>query len=185
MSVLSPDNTDSIISIDGTSKVHLRFTSVEGGSDTAEIVAVQVQVYSVGEWVTRGSFQVSTRPFTFDPSSANAYEEFDISEYLDPGDNQVRIQATGMETGVTGRLIFNSLISRTTTFRLTLLVVVLPSHIKCMARLTRLCTSLFPVPNKRWSFRTIWGLRNIRLITSPGRLLNRPVMEFLVTACIR
>lgn len=110
VSVLSPDNTDSIISIDGTSKVHLRFTSVEGGSDTAEIVAVQVQVYSVGEWVTRGSFQVSTRPFTFDPSSANAYEEFDISEYLDPGDNQVRIQATGMETGVTGRLIFNSIV---------------------------------------------------------------------------
>ena len=110
VSVLSPDNTDSIISIDGTAKLHLRFTSVDGGSDTAEIVAVQIQVYSVGEWVTRGSFQVSTRPFTFDPTSPSAYEEFDISEYLSPGDNQVRVQATGMETGVTGRLVFSSIV---------------------------------------------------------------------------
>ena len=42
VSVLSSDNTDSIISIDGTAKLHLRFTSVDGGSDTAEIVAVQI-----------------------------------------------------------------------------------------------------------------------------------------------
>ena len=110
VSVLTPDNTDKIVSIDGTAKIHLRFTSVDGGSDTAEIVNVQVQVYQVGEWVTKGTFQVATRGFNFDETNPASYDEYDISEYLSPGDNQVRIQATGVETGVTGRLIFSSIV---------------------------------------------------------------------------
>ena len=110
VSVLTKDNTDKIVSIDGSAKLHLRFTSVDGGSDTAEIVVVQIQVYQVGEWVTKGTIQVATRGYNFDPTAANAYDEYDISEYLSPGENQVRIQATGVETGVTGRLIFSSVV---------------------------------------------------------------------------
>ena len=110
VSVLTSDNTDKIVSVDGTAKLHLRFTSVDGGSDSAEIVVVQIQVYQVGEWVTKGTLQVPTRSYNFDPSAANSYDEYDISEYLSPGDNQVRIQATGVETGVTGRLIFSSIV---------------------------------------------------------------------------
>ena len=110
VSILTPDNTDSIIKTDGKAKVHLRFTSVQGGSDTAEIVNVQIQVYSVGEWITKGSFQASTQGFTFDPDNPNSYTEYDITQYLSAGSNQVRIQATGLETGVTGRLVFSSIV---------------------------------------------------------------------------
>lgn len=110
VSIHTPDNTTSIIRTDGKAKVHLRFTSVQNSVDTAEIVNVQVQVYSVGDWETKGTIQASTQSATFDSDDSDSYNEYDISEFLTPGDNQVRFQAVGVETGVTGRLIFQSIV---------------------------------------------------------------------------
>lgn len=105
VSVLCKDNLQDIVSIDGTCKVNLAFTSSEGGSSTFEIVDVQIQIFENGEYNTVGKFSATSSDYT-NP----IYTEYDLSKYgLTNGVyNNLLLVATGKTTQVSGRYQFNS-----------------------------------------------------------------------------
>lgn len=108
------DLTD-IVSADGTMKVKLAFTSVQGGNDTHEIVDVAIRAYRNQEYTTIGTFSATTSGFR-NPR----YDEYDLSQYgLTSGTYEnLLLEATGRTTRVSGSYQFSSVIL--TTLRLVL-----------------------------------------------------------------
>lgn len=105
VTILTTASTESIISTDGKVVLPIAIISVEGGSDTAEVTDVEVQVFANGDYETRGSFSLASTPY-----QNPVYTDVDITEYLLTGDQMVRLQAKGRETNVTGRLVFQSIV---------------------------------------------------------------------------
>lgn len=86
--------------------MHLRATSVEGGADTYENVVVEVQTAAIGSesFTRKGSFTLRAKAIT-----SQAFDDVDVTPYLDNGKQQVYFIATGLKTGVSGYLLFNNI----------------------------------------------------------------------------
>lgn len=79
------DSTASLVSISGSVKLNLLFTSTTGGYDTGNTGVLYVQTYENGQWVTQG-----TTPLASKSATAN-YDAIDITSYLAAGSNRVRV----------------------------------------------------------------------------------------------
>ena len=96
------DNRTNIISIDGTVKLHLRYTSVYTRDGISEdsghdgVLIIQRKTASETEWLNVASMAMTPMSF-FDE---NAYQEIDISQYLLDGDQQLRLMVTDTEMNV-------------------------------------------------------------------------------------
>ena len=96
------DNRTNIISIDGTVKLHLRYTSVYTRDGISEdsghdgVLIIQRKTASETEWLNVATMAMTPQSF-FDE---NAYQEIDISQYLLDGDQQLRLMVTDTEMNV-------------------------------------------------------------------------------------
>lgn len=91
--------SDTIVSTNGTIQLGIRATSTSGGSNTGEVVTIQVMTAAVGstDWTLGGTFQLNTRSF-----NSEAWDTIDLTEYVGAGNHNVQLVATGQRTGVTG-----------------------------------------------------------------------------------
>ena len=95
------DNRTSIISTDGTVKLHLRYTSIITRSGISEdtghdgLLLIQRKLASESSWTTAA--QISIIPAASDDDS---YQEVEIGPYLLDGDQQVRLRVTDTEANV-------------------------------------------------------------------------------------
>lgn len=105
VTILTTASTTKIVSATGKMIIPIAVTSVEGGSDTSEIVKLVVQLYSQGEWVDKAEMTIPSTPF-----ASPVYRNIDITDYISSGDQTVRFVATGLDTTVTGRLQFASVV---------------------------------------------------------------------------
>lgn len=92
-------HTNKIVSVTGQLKVGIRAISTTGGSNTGEVVEVQVMTAPTGstDWVLGGKFMLNTKSF-----SSDAFDEVDITSFVGVGTHDVQLIATGQRTGVTG-----------------------------------------------------------------------------------
>lgn len=88
-----------IVSVTGQLKIGVRATSTVGGSNTGEVVEVQVLTAAFGstDWTLGGKFMLNTKSF-----SSDAFDEVDITQFVGIGTHNVQLVATGQRTGVTG-----------------------------------------------------------------------------------
>ena len=104
--IFTTASTDQIISVTGQVIIPIAITSVENGTDTAELVDVTVERRENDQWVAMpGTLTVATTPY-----QNMVYTNLDISSKLMTGDQNIRLSARGRETGVTGRKQFNSIV---------------------------------------------------------------------------
>lgn len=96
------DNRTNIISIDGTVKLHLRYTSVYTRDGISEdsghdgVLIIQRKTAAETEWLNVATMAMTPMSF-FDEA---AYQEIDISQYLMDGDQQLRLMVTDTEMNV-------------------------------------------------------------------------------------
>lgn len=104
--IFTTASTEQIISVTGSVIISIAITSVENGTDTAELVDVTVERRENDQWVAMpGTLTVPTTPY-----QNIVYTNLDISSKLIIGDQNIRLSAKGRETGVTGRKQFNSIV---------------------------------------------------------------------------
>lgn len=115
VSVLCENRIKNIVSIDGTLNVKLAFTSVQGGSNTFEIVDVEVRAFRNGAYTTIGKFSAPTSDIEFPE-----YREYNLSDYgLSAGTYEnLIVQATGKRTTVSGVYQFTKIVSTTLSLSL-------------------------------------------------------------------
>lgn len=96
------DNRTNIISIDGSIKLHLRYTSVYTRDGISEdtghdgVLIIQRKTSAETEWLNVATMAMTPMSF-FDEQ---AYQEIDISQYLLDGDQQLRLMVTDTEMNV-------------------------------------------------------------------------------------
>lgn len=96
------DSRTSIISTDGSVKLHLRYTSVYTKNGISEdsghdgLLVIQRKTASDSDWLNVASVAMTPSPF----EDSDAYQEIDISEYLLDGDQQLRMVVTDTEMNV-------------------------------------------------------------------------------------
>ena len=96
------DNRTNIISIDGSIKLHLRYTSVYTRDGISEdtghdgVLIIQRKTAAETEWLNVATMAMTPMSF-FDEE---AYQEIDISQYLLDGDQQLRLMVTDSEMNV-------------------------------------------------------------------------------------
>lgn len=104
--IFTTASRDQIISVTGSVIIPIAITSVENGTDTAELVDVTVERRENDQWVAMpGTLTVATTPY-----QNKVYTNLDISSKLMPGNQEIRLSAKGRETGVTGRIVFTSIV---------------------------------------------------------------------------
>ena len=104
--IFTTASRDQIISVTGQVIIPIAITSVENGTDTAELVDVTVERRENDQWVAMpGTLTVATTPY-----QNMVYTNLDISSKLMPGNQEIRLSAKGRETGVTGRITFTSIV---------------------------------------------------------------------------
>lgn len=91
--------TNRIVSVTGKLVVGIRAISTVGGSNTGEVVEIQVMTAAEGstDWSLGGKFMLNTRGFNSD-----VFDDIDLTEYVGAGTHSVQLVATGQRTGVTG-----------------------------------------------------------------------------------
>lgn len=104
--IFTTASRDQIISVTGQVIIPIAITSVENGTDTAELVDVTVERRENDQWVAMpGTLTVATTPY-----QNMVYTNLDISSKLMTGNQEIRLSAKGRETGVTGRITFTSIV---------------------------------------------------------------------------
>lgn len=104
--IFTTASRDQIISVTGQVIIPIAITSVENGTDTAELVDVTVERRENDQWVAmQGTLTVATTPY-----QNMVYTNLDISSKLMTGNQEIRLSAKGRETGVTGRIVFTSIV---------------------------------------------------------------------------
>ena len=99
------DSTTSLVSITGSVKLHLLFTSTTGGYDTGNSGTLYIQTYATGQWITQGSMPLASK------SATATYDEIDITTYLSTGSNRVRVYVTDESFGSNSNyIIFDSVV---------------------------------------------------------------------------
>lgn len=91
--------TNRIVSVTGKLEIGIRATSTTGGSNTGEVVEIQVMTAAEGstDWSLGGKFQLNTKRF-----DSNEWDVKDLTEYVGNGAHNVQLIATGQRTGVSG-----------------------------------------------------------------------------------
>lgn len=104
--IFTTASRDQIISVTGQVIIPIAITSVENGTDTAELVDVTVERRENDQWAAiPGTLTVATTPY-----QNMVYTNLDISSKLMTGNQEIRLSAKGRETGVTGRITFTSIV---------------------------------------------------------------------------
>ena len=99
------DESSPVVSIDGTMKVRLQVVSTQNSQATFEAVNVEIYTANIGstQFTKRGEFAMQSVN-----AGSSAWEERDITKYINNGEQQVRFVATGVTTGVTGYLLLSN-----------------------------------------------------------------------------
>lgn len=99
------DESQPIVSIDGTMKVRLQVISTQSSAATYETVNVEVFTANIGstQFTKKGEFKMQAVG-----AGSSAWELHDITNFINNGSQQVRFAATGLTTGITGYLLLSN-----------------------------------------------------------------------------
>lgn len=107
-------NRESIISLDNKVVLEMRYTSVvfnpmtQTSKDTDEACTVRVDIMRNGVWATVGERAMASVPY-----DSSMTTQLDISDLVPSGTSQVRVSATGNDTGLTTSYVYFAEIIKT------------------------------------------------------------------------
>lgn len=103
--IFDGDESKPVVSIDGTMKIRLQVVSTQNSAPTYEAVNVEIYTANIGStaFTKRGEFPMQTVGV-----GSSAWEEKDITKYINNGEQQVRLVATGNVTGISGYLLLSN-----------------------------------------------------------------------------
>lgn len=97
---------DNILSIDGSVKVGVQCISTRQSQATFETVNVDIQTASIGSnnFTTKGTVPVQSVGI-----DSTVFTVIDITQYLSPGEQQVKLSAVGVDTQSSAIILFQSI----------------------------------------------------------------------------